>query len=107
MPASLAAISKARGRGRFSAPAVTHLATRTATIIQEHFPPGIQFRSGVPAGVQFSSLPCSDIKAYVLGPSGDPEVCRSRTVVVGVGIEGDGIYTVDRDPSDFDQPLRN
>ena len=111
VPSSLAAISKA-GTGSLFSTAGNAFTTRTAGfIIQEHFPPGVQFRSGGPLyGVQFSSLPCSDIKkpALPLGLSGDPgglPIYKDGMAVGGVGIEGDGIYTVDRDPTDFDQPF--
>ena len=111
VPATLAAISKA-GTGSLFSTSGNAFTTRTAGfIIQEHFPPGVQFRSGGPLyGVQFSSLPCSDIKkpALPLGLSGDPgglPIYKDGVAVGGVGIEGDGIYTVDRDPSDFDQPF--
>lgn len=111
VPASLAAISKA-GTGSIFSTTGNAFTTRTAGfIIQEHFPPGVQFRSGGPLyGVQFSSLPCSDIKkpALPLGLSGDPgglPIYKDGIAVGGVGIEGDGIYTVDRDPTDFDQPF--
>jgi len=111
VPASLAAISKA-GTGSLFSTTGNAFSTRTAGfIIQEHFPPGIQFRSGGPLyGVQFSSLPCSDIKtpALPLGLSADPgglPIYKDGVAVGGVGIEGDGIYTVDRDPTDFDQPF--
>jgi uncharacterized protein GlcG (DUF336 family) len=111
VPASLAAISKA-GTGSLFSTSGNAFTTRTAGfIIQEHFPPGVQFRSGGPLyGVQFSSLPCSDIKkpALPLGLSADPgglPIYKDGIAVGGVGIEGDGLYTVDRDPSDFDQPL--
>src|SRR6266516_1865652 len=106
-----AAISKAGTGGLFSTSG-NAFTTRTAGfIIQEHFPPGVNFRSGGPLyGVQFSSLPCGDIKkpGLPLGLSGDPgglPIYRNGVVVGGVGIEGDGLYTVDRDPSDFDQPI--
>jgi len=86
--------------------------SRTAGfIIQEHFPPGVDFRSSGPLyGVQFSSLPCADIQrpGLPLGLSGDPggvPIYKNGEAVGGVGIEGDGVYTVDRDPSDFDQPF--
>ena len=109
VPATIAAISKA-GTGALFSTSGNAFTTRTAGfIIQEHFPPGIDFRSGGPLyGVQFSSLPCSDIKkpALPLGLSGDPgglPVYKDGIAVGGVGIEGDGAYTVDRDPSDFDQ----
>ncbi|HEV7473851.1 MAG TPA: heme-binding protein [Pyrinomonadaceae bacterium] len=111
VPASLAAISKA-GTGSIFSTTGNAFTTRTAGfIIQEHFPPGVQFRSGGPLyGVQFSSLPCSDIKkpALPLGLSADPgglPIYKDGVAVGGVGIEGDGIYTVDRDPADFDQPV--
>ena len=86
--------------------------TRTAGfIIQEHFPPGINFRAGGPLyGVQFSSLPCSDIKrpSARLGLSGDPgglPIYKNGEPAGGIGIEGDGLYTVDRTPTDQDQPF--
>lgn len=86
--------------------------TRTAGfIIQEHFPPGISFRSGGPLyGVQFSSLPCSDIKkpSARLGLSADPgglPIYKNGLAAGGIGIEGDGIYTVDRNTTDDDQPF--
>jgi uncharacterized protein GlcG (DUF336 family) len=110
-PASLAAISKA-GTGSLFSTTGNAFTTRTAGfIIQEHLPPGIDFRSGGPLyGVQFSSLPCSDIKkpALPLGLSADPgglPIYKDGLAVGGVGIEGDGIYTVDRDPRDSDQPF--
>lgn len=110
-PAHLAAISKA-GTGSLFSTTGNAFTTRTAGfIIQEHFPPGIDFRSAGPLyGVQFSSLPCSDIKkpALPLGLSADPgglPIYKDGVAVGGVGIEGDGIYTVDRDPRDADQPF--
>jgi uncharacterized protein GlcG (DUF336 family) len=110
VPATIAAISKAGTASLFSTSG-NAFTTRTAGfIIQEHFPPGVQFKPGGPLyGVQFSSLPCSDIKqpALPLGLSGDPgglPIYKDGMAVGGVGIEGDGIYTVDRDPADFDQP---
>jgi uncharacterized protein GlcG (DUF336 family) len=110
VPVSLAANSKAGTAALFST-AGNAFTTRTAGfIIQEHFPPGINFRAGGPLyGVQFSSLPCSDIKRGLpLGLSGDPgglPIYKNGVIVGGIGIEGDGLYTVDRDPADFDQPF--
>jgi uncharacterized protein GlcG (DUF336 family) len=111
VPASLAAISKAGTAALFSTTG-NAFTTRTAGfIIQEHFPPGVSFRSGGPLyGVQFSSLPCSDIKrpGLPLGLSADPgglPLYKNGVAVGGVGIEGDGVYGVDRDPMDFDQPF--
>ncbi|MBV9209205.1 MAG: heme-binding protein [Acidobacteria bacterium] len=111
VPASAAAISKA-GTGALFSTSGNAFTTRTAGfIIQEHFPPGIDFRAGGPLyGVQFSSLTCSDIKepGLPLGLSGDAgglPVYKNGVAVGGIGIEGDGFYTVDRDPADFDQPV--
>ncbi len=111
VPAKLAAISKAGTASLFSTSGNAFTSRTAGFIIQEHFPPGVDFRSGGPLyGVQFSSLPCSDIKmpGLPLGLSGDPggiPVYKNGEAVGGVGIEGDGVYTVDRDPSDFDQPF--
>lgn len=109
VPASLAATSKAGTAALFST-AGNAFTTRTAGfIVQEHFPPGISFRSSGPLyGVQFSSLPCSDIKkpGLPLGLAADPgglPIYKNGEPAGGLGIEGDGLYTVDRDPADLDQ----
>lgn len=111
VPAKLAAISKAGTAALFSTRGNAFTSRTASFIIQEHFPSGIDNRpSGPLYGVQFSSLPCSDIKipGLALGLSGDPgsaPIYKNGEAVGGVGIEGDGVYTVDRDPSDFDQPF--
>jgi uncharacterized protein GlcG (DUF336 family) len=111
VPSKLAAISKAATASIFSTRGNAFSARTASFIIQEHFPPDVQFKPGGPLyGVQFSSLPCSDIKipGLPLGLSGDPgsvPIYKNGEAVGGVGIEGDGIYSVDRDPSDFDQPF--
>ncbi len=111
VPAKLAAISKAGTAALFSTRGNAFTSRTAGFIIQEHFPPGVDFKSGGPLyGVQFSSLPCSDIKTpgLPLGLSGDPgsaPIYKNGEAVGGVGIEGDGVYTVDRDPTDFDQPF--
>lgn len=109
--ASEAATAKAATAAFFSTTG-NAFSTRTAGfIIQEHFPPGISFRAGGPLyGVQFSSLPCSDIKkpSARLGLSGDPgglPIYKNGLPAGGIGIEGDGTYTVDRNPTDNDQPF--
>jgi len=111
VPSSAASHSKAGTAGIFSTGG-NAFTTRTASfIIQEHFPPGIDNRPGGPLyGVQFSTLPCSDIAiaGLPLGLSGDPggiPVYKNGAAVGGVGIEGDGLYTVDRNPMDTDQPF--
>jgi uncharacterized protein GlcG (DUF336 family) len=111
LPSSLGAISKAGTSALFSTSG-NAFTTRTASfIIQEHFPPGVAFQSGGPLyGVQYSSLPCSDIKkpGLPLGLSGDPgsmPIYKNGIAQGGVGIEGDGIYGIDRDPADFDLPF--
>ncbi|HEV2835043.1 MAG TPA: heme-binding protein, partial [Pyrinomonadaceae bacterium] len=108
-PAAEAATAKAATVAFFSTTG-NAFSTRTAGfIIQEHFPPGISFRAGGPLyGVQFSSLPCGDIKkpSARLGLSGDPgglPIYKDGLAAGGIGVEGDGLYTVDRDPTDNDQ----
>ena len=110
-PAVEAATAKAATAAFFSTTG-NAFSTRTAGfIIQEHFPPGISFRAGGPLyGVQFSSLPCGDIKkpSARLGLAGDPgglPIYKDGLPAGGIGIEGDGLYTVDRDPTDNDQPF--
>ncbi|GAC1446304.1 MAG: hypothetical protein NVSMB56_03720 [Pyrinomonadaceae bacterium] len=120
VPSELAAISKAGTSALFSTQG-NAFTTRTASfIIQEHIPAGLDNRpSGPLYGVQFSSLPCSDLKRTIpannnqllnlpLGLAGDPgsyPIYKNGVASGGVGVEGDGIYTVDRDPRDFDQPF--
>lgn len=111
VPPAEAATAKAATAAFFSTTG-NAFTTRTAGfIIQEHFPPGISFRAGGPLyGVQFSSLPCSDIKkpSARLGLSADPgglPIYKNGLPAGGIGIEGDGLYTVDRDPNDDDQPF--
>jgi uncharacterized protein GlcG (DUF336 family) len=109
--AALAAISKAV-TGAFLSSQGHSFTTRTASfIVQEHFPPGVNFQSGGPLfGVQFSQLLiCSDINARSpLGLAADPggiALYKNGIEAGGVGVEGDGAYTLDLDPADNDQPV--
>ncbi|HEY0726210.1 MAG TPA: heme-binding protein [Pyrinomonadaceae bacterium] len=111
VPPAEAATAKAATAAFFSTTG-NAFTTRTAGfIIQEHFPPGISFRAGGPLyGVQFSSLPCSDIKkpSARLGLSADPgglPIYKNGLAAGAIGVEGDGSYTVDRNPADDDQPF--
>ncbi|MFN2501825.1 MAG: heme-binding protein [Pyrinomonadaceae bacterium] len=109
VPASAAANSKAGTAGIFSSGGNAFTTKTASFIIQEHFPPGIDNRPGGPLyGVQFSTLPCSDIAiaALPLGLAGDTggiPLYKKGQAVGGVGVEGDGLYTVDLDPRDDDQ----
>src|SRR5262249_10889614 len=85
--------------------------TRTASfIVQEHFPPGIDFTPGGPLfGVQFSQLLCSDVNpALPLGLSADPggvPLYKNGHLAGGVGVEGDGKYGAAQNPGSNDQPV--
>ncbi len=114
--ARLAAISKA-GTGAFFGTQGNAFTTRSAGfIVQEHFPPQVSPSPGGPLfGVQFSSLRCSDVNRsghaaasanLPLGLSADPgglPLYKSGTAVGGIGVEGDGTYTLDLNPADDDQ----
>lgn len=116
--AQLAAISKA-GTAAFFSTQGNAFSTRSASfIVQEHFPPHVNPSPGGPLfGVQFSQLRCSDVSRtghpattanLPLGLSADLgglPLYKNGTAVGGIGIEGNGIYSLDEDPSDFDQSL--
>ncbi|HXG66395.1 MAG TPA: heme-binding protein, partial [Blastocatellia bacterium] len=105
-----AAISKAV-TGAFLSSQGHAFSTRTASfIVQEHFPPGVDFQPGGPLfGVQFSQLLCSDVNPKSpLGLSADPggiPIYKNGIQVGGIGVEGDGRYTLDPDPRDDDVPV--
>ncbi len=99
---SITAVTKA-GTAAFLSTTGNAFTTRTAgQIIQPHFPPGVQFQDSGPLfGVQFSSLPTSDINRLPLGLSADPggvPLYRGGQLLGGVGIELDGMYTFDPSP---------
>ena len=117
VPSTLAAISKA-GTGAYLSSQGNAFSTRTASqIIQEHYDPGQTNAPGGPLfGVQFSQLVCSDVtlkgsstagpRPLPLGLSGDPggiPLYKNGDIVGGIGVEFDGIYTVDRNVFDYDQ----
>ena len=116
--ADAAAISKA-GTAAFFSTQGNAFSTRSASfIVQEHFPPNVNPSPGGPLfGVQFSQLRCSDVSRtghpantsnLPLGLAADLgglPLYKNGTAVGGIGIEGDGLYSLDRDPSDSDQSL--
>lgn len=134
VPATLAAISKA-GTGAYLSSQGNAFSTRTASqIIQEHFLPRQSNQPGGPLfGVQFSQLVCGDVTvinpAYAqgasvgakpaaagsigprplpLGLSADPgglPLYKNGDLVGGIGVEFDGLYTTDRDISNYDDLL--
>jgi uncharacterized protein GlcG (DUF336 family) len=111
LPSKLGAISKAGTAALFSTSGNAFNSRTASFIIQQHFPPGVSFQPGGPLyGVQYSSLPCSDIKipGLPLGLSGDPgsmPIYKNGIAQGGVGIEGDGVYGIDPNPADFDLPF--
>ncbi|MGE0129136.1 MAG: heme-binding protein [Blastocatellales bacterium] len=107
--AALAAISKA-GTSAFFSTQGNAFTPRTASfIIQQHFPPLTTLTPGGPLfGVQFSQLPCSDVKMPNLpfGLAGDPgaaPIYKNGVAAGAVGVEGDGFYSIDVNPRDQDQ----
>lgn len=134
VPASLAAISKA-GTGAYLSSQGNAFTSRTASqIIQEHFNPGEEDQPGGPLfGVQFSQLVCSDInllnpdlaagissgskprasglsgpRHLPLGLSADPggiPLYKQGDLVGGLGVEFDGLYSLDRDVQDKETNL--
>ncbi len=119
---TLAAIAKAV-TGAYLSSEGNAFSTRSAgQIVQEHFNPGEDNQPGGPLfGVQFSQLACSDFisgfngsmpdagpKRSPLGLSADPgglPLYKNGTVVGGVGVIADGLYSVDKVISDFDRNL--
>ncbi|HEY9432842.1 MAG TPA: heme-binding protein [Blastocatellia bacterium] len=105
--AALAAISKA-GTAAFFCTQGSAISTRTASfIVQANIPPRVNSQPGGDLfGVQFSSLPCSDVRNprdrnlqnLPLGLSGDPGgvgIYKNGFAVGGIGVEFNGFYSVD------------
>ena len=116
VPSTLAAISKAV-TGAYLSSGGNAFTTRTASqIVQDHFNPGETFSpSGPLFGVQFSSLPCSDLVTRFpttqgphrapLGLSADPgglPLYKNGAAVGGVGVISDGVYGLDLQITDVD-----
>lgn len=134
VPATLAAISKA-GTGAYLSSQGNAFSTRTASqIIQENFNPGESNQPGGPLfGVQFSQLICSDVtvipsqfatgvslgrnpsfggsvgpRPLPLGLSADPggfPIYKLGDPVGGIGVELDGLYTIDPVVFDRDEAI--
>ena len=129
IPAEAGAIAKAV-TGAYLSSGGNAFSTRTASqIVQEHFPPAPStpgLESGPLFGVQFSSLPCSDLstrfgaagggaligpKRSPLGLAADPgglPLYKNGVLVGAIGVMGDGNYgsdsnilDVDNDPEEF------
>jgi uncharacterized protein GlcG (DUF336 family) len=117
LPSSFAAVAKAV-TGAYLSSAGNAFSTRTANqIVQSHFNPRESNQPGGPLfGVQFSSLTCSDVvqpasvaqlgpKPSPLGLSADPgglPLYKNGTVVGGIGVISDGLYSVDLNIFDTD-----
>ncbi len=121
-PAAAAAIAKAI-TGAYLSSGGNAFSTRTASmIVQQHFPPApstVGLESGPLFGVQFSSLPCSDVNTRVgtpggtlIGPKRSPlglsadaggfPLYKNGVLVGGVGVMGDGDYGFDTNVLDVE-----
>lgn len=122
IPDSLAAIAKAL-TGAYLSSEGNAFTTRTASqIVQEFFNPGEVGQLGGPLfGVQFSSLPCSDVSTRLvasrpsvgphrspLGLAADPgglPLYLNGVPVGAVGVIADGVYGLDPNVLDRDQSV--
>ena len=124
VPAAAAAISKAITAAYLSSAGQAFSSRTASMIVQQNFPPGpatVGLESGPLFGVQFSSLPCSDVTARYnaaggpgaligpkrapLGLAGDPgglPLYKNGALVGAVGVMSDGDYGFDANVSDVD-----
>lgn len=111
VPAIACAISKAGTAGVLSTAGGAFNPRIASFLLQEHIPPGI---TGAPSGplfgVQFSQLLCSDVNPSLpLGLAADPggiPLYKNGQPVGGVGVEGDGKYSVaNRREERIDKPV--
>jgi uncharacterized protein GlcG (DUF336 family) len=123
-PAVAGAIAKAV-TGAYLSSSGNAFSTRTASqIVQQHFPPSpnaVGLEAGPLYGVQFSSLPCSDLvarfaagggAAALIGPKRTPlglsadaggfPLYKNGVVVGGIGVMADGVYGFDPNILDVD-----
>ena len=127
VPAEAGAIAKAV-TGAYLSSGGNAFSTRTASqIVQEHFPPApgaVGLESGPLYGVQFSSLPCSDLVsrfgapggAAMIGPKRSPlglsadsggfPLYKNGVVVGAIGVMADGDYGLDTDITAPDDDIR-
>lgn len=117
---TLAAIAKAV-TGAYLSSEGNAFSSRTASqIVQENFNPGEMNQPAGPLfGVQFSQLSCSDFtlggaavgpgpRRSPLGLSADPgglPLYKGGTVVGGIGVIADGLYSLDKVISDSDRSV--
>lgn len=100
VPSCTAAISKAVTASFLSSNGHAFTPRTASFIVQEHFPPGVNFQGSGPLfGVQFSQLLCSDVNPKApLGLSADAgalPLYKNGVKVGGIGVEGDGRYGLD------------